>query len=100
MMSNVVVDKEFVTRLLKGDDTSWRAGKTIQELELELEKQRKIVYEYYHAVNAMKRFVGHVSYDDHANNANGLTKFAHHLNAADGEVFTFGSAGFSKVKDE
>jgi hypothetical protein len=96
----MAVDKEFVTRLLKGDDTSWRAGKTIQELELELEKQRKIIYEYYQAANSMKRFLGYLSYDDHAVNANGLTKFAHHLNAADGEVFDYSSAGFSKVKDE
>lgn len=76
-------DKEFVGRLLANkDDTSWRAAKTIEMLHEELEKKNEIIYEYFHALNGMKNYLGEISFDKHNENVVKLKEFTQRLDRA------------------
>lgn len=79
----MTVNKDFIKRLMdkKDDDTSWRAAKTIEELENKVEELEKAIRNYYYELNNVHG-MGYMEYGKHDNNVQVLKQFTAHYNKA------------------
>lgn len=79
----MTLTNDFANRLINsGDDTSWRAGKTIQELEAKIDEKDRILRKYYYMLQGFREVIGPVSFDDHDSNIQLMEGLATNLKGA------------------